>query len=79
MIIMPRDNETYLEWIKIEVSLARKRSRPIILVLPPGVTTAPDFMREAANEVVGWTAASIVAAIRNLAGNEAGILGHQGA
>ena len=65
VLITPRDNSAYLEWIRVEVALARKLNKPVIVVLPPGVTSVPDFMREAATETVGWSAASIVAAIRN--------------
>ena len=69
VIIMPGTNKIYLEWMQAEVLLAKKKAKPIILVLPPGNTSAPEFMREAASEVVGWSAASIVAAIRKCTGN----------
>jgi len=69
VLIIPGTNKVYLEWIQAEVLLARKKAKPVIIVLPRGVTSVPEFMREAASEVVGWSAASIVAAIRRWAGN----------
>jgi Thoeris protein ThsB, TIR-like domain len=67
VLIIPETNKAYLEWIYTEISIAKKRGRPVIVVLPPGVASVPAPMQQAADEVVGWSAASIVAAIRNLA------------
>lgn len=69
VLIIPGTNKAYLEWIQAEVLLAKKKAKPIILALPPSTTSVPEFMREAASEVVGWSAASIVAAIRKWACN----------
>jgi hypothetical protein len=69
VLIIPGTNKVYLDWLRAEVLIAKKKAKPIIAVLPPGTVAIPEFIREAASEVAGWSAASIISAIRNRAGS----------
>lgn len=52
------------EWIDFEINFARRIGSPIIGVLPRGSIQIPRSVQDAARELVGWTQASIVSAIR---------------
>ena len=52
------------EWIDFELSFARRIGRPVIGIVKWGAERAPLSIQNAAAEIVGWTGASIVRAIR---------------
>src|SRR5262249_39340294 len=51
-------------WIEFEVEFARQIGRPIIGVYPHGSVRMPLLISNSTTEMVGWTAGSIVSAIR---------------
>jgi len=54
----------YLQWIQVEVDIARNYGKPIIGVIPWGQMRTPEAVRAVATEMVAWSTISIVAAIR---------------
>lgn len=57
----------YHDWMKYEVDEALRMEKPIIVIMPWGSSYIPVDLRAKASKVVGWNAASIVSAIRELA------------
>jgi hypothetical protein len=55
---------SYREWIQKEIDIAREMNKPIIAIAPRGSQKIPQAVQDAADEVVGWTTASITDAIR---------------
>jgi len=55
------------EWIDFELSFARRIGNPIIGITKWGAERVPVSIQDAAREVVGWSSASIVRAIREYA------------
>jgi len=51
-------------WIQKEIEIAQRYGKPIIGVVPRGQERTPTVVQDAAVEMVGWTTASIVDAIR---------------
>ena len=51
-------------WIQRELEIAAAYGKPVIAVSPMGQQRTPLALRNAAKEIVGWRATSIVAAIR---------------
>lgn len=58
---------TYSKWIGKEVELAKAASKPIVAIEPWGSKNTSVFVKQAADQVVGWNTESVVSAIRNLA------------
>lgn len=54
----------YSEWILKEIKLAQSYNKPIIGVYPWGQQNMPLAIQNAATELVGWNANTIVSAIR---------------
>ena len=52
--------------MKYEVDEALRMGKPIIVIMPWGSSYIPVDLRAKASKVVGWNAASIVSAIREL-------------
>jgi hypothetical protein len=52
------------EWIDFELQFARRIGRPIIGIIKWGAERVPANIQDAATELVGWSGASIVQAIR---------------
>ncbi len=52
------------EWMQYEIDTALKYNKPIIGVVPWGQINIPTAVSNAADEMVRWNTASIVAAIR---------------
>ena len=55
------------DWIDFEINFARRTGRPILGIRPWGSQRLPAVLERAADEIVGWNSASIVAAVRRLA------------
>lgn len=55
------------DWIQYEINFARRIGRPIIGIRPWGSERIPEVIQNAAVEIVGWNADSIVSAIRTYA------------
>jgi len=55
------------DWIEYEINFARRIGRPIIGIDTWGSTRTTLAIQNAAKEIVGWTGASIVSAIRRWA------------
>jgi len=52
------------DWIEFEVEFARRIGRPIIGISKWGSERMPVLIQDAATEIVGWNAASVVRSIR---------------
>ena len=52
------------KWIKKEIAIAKRLSKPIVGIVPRGHRLTPIAVREAADTMVGWNSSSIVQAIR---------------
>lgn len=57
----------YRKWIKIEIEIAKKYNKPILLIEPYGSNRIPSIVEVSANKIVRWNTKSIVEAIRELA------------
>ena len=68
VVILAGVYATYSKWIDAEITLAQafRTSKPILAVRPRGNTRISQSVRDAADELVNWNTASIVAAIRRL-------------
>ena len=51
-------------WIQKEIEIAQRYGKPIVGVLPRGQERTPRVVQDAAAAMVGWTANSIISAIR---------------
>ena len=54
----------YRKWIQAEIEIAQRYRKPIIGVVPRGQERVPIEVQNVANEMVGWSTESIIAAIR---------------
>jgi hypothetical protein len=52
------------DWIQYEINFARRIGRPIIGIKPWGHVAIPIAVQRGADEIVGWSSASIVNAVR---------------
>ena len=59
----------YSDWIQFEIDFAEYLGKPILGVKPWGATKMPKAVQDAADEIVGWDAPTIVSAIQRLAQN----------
>ncbi len=75
VIIIAGMYANHRKWIQKEIDIAKSYGKPIIAVKPWGSQMTPREVIEAATEVVGWNAASIVAAVRRHAGLRQTLLG----
>ena len=57
----------YSDWIQFEIDFAQHLGKPILGIRPWGAQVMPQAVQDAANEIVGWNAPTIVSAIRRLA------------
>lgn len=67
VIILAGMYVAYSDWIQFEINHALRVGKPIIGVRPWGSERTPQAVVNAANELVGWNATSIVSAIRSWA------------
>jgi len=54
------------KWLDFELEMARKHQKPIIVVPCWGQTDVPPDVRQRADTVVGWDAAALFAAVKEL-------------
>ncbi len=52
------------EWMKYEIDSALTMNKPIIAIKPWGNILIPDYIKEKADEIVGWNTDSIISSIR---------------
>jgi hypothetical protein len=57
----------YRQWVQYEIGEARRMEKPIICIKPYGSQRVPRDLETYADRIVGWSTASIVQAIRDLA------------
>jgi hypothetical protein len=57
----------YRSWIQAEINIAQEYDKPIVGIIPWGSERTPIEVQNAALEMVGWNASSIVDAIRKYA------------
>jgi hypothetical protein len=57
------------DWIQFELDFAKHLNKPILGVRPWGTVKIPKSVQDAADEIVGWDAPTIVSAIQRLAQN----------
>jgi len=57
---------TYRDWIKKEIKMAKGYGKPIIGVRPRGQVRISQIVQDNADKIVGWTADSVVSAIREV-------------
>ncbi len=55
---------SYRYWIQKEIELAQEYGKPIVGLVPRGQTRTPQNVQDAADEMVAWSTASVVSAIR---------------
>ena len=55
---------TYSKWINIEIELAKSMGKKIIAIQPWGAERTSSVVKNAADDIVGWSTNSIVKAIR---------------
>jgi hypothetical protein len=70
VIIMAGKYATYSKWIQKEIKIAQDEfwdSKPILAVAPWGSQQVSSVVKDAADEIAGWSTNSIVGAIRRLA------------
>ena len=56
----------YSDWIQFEIDFARYLNKPILGIRPWRAAKMPQAVQDAADEIVGWNAPTIVSAIRRL-------------
>ena len=66
VIVLAGMYASYREWIQAEIDIATGWSKPILGVKPRGALRTPLAVSNAADEMVAWNTASIVAAVRRL-------------
>lgn len=64
VIILAGVYSTYSKWINIEIKLAKDMNKKIIAVKPCASTNTSSVVKDAADEIVGWSSNSIISAIR---------------
>lgn len=52
------------KWIQQELEIAEGYGKPVVAVSPLGQQRTPSAVQSVAKEIVGWRAASVVAAVR---------------
>ena len=57
----------YSDWMQTEMDIAVGFNKPILGIVPYGGERVPTAVQDAADEMVNWSTASIVSAIRSLA------------
>lgn len=67
VLILAGVYSTYSKWINREVEIAKSKKKPIIAIEPRASEKTSQYVKESANEIVGWNTDSIVSAIRKLA------------
>jgi hypothetical protein len=67
VIIISGMYAAYRKWIQKEMDMAKDMKKPIVGVKPWGQERTPEAVKDAANEMVGWKASSIVGAVRRWA------------
>ena len=67
VLILAGVYSTYSKWINREVEIAKSKKKPIIAIEPWASEKTSQYVKESANEIVGWNTNSIVSAIRKLA------------
>lgn len=55
---------SHSKWINKEIQIAKKYNKPIIAIKPWAAKNTSAFVKENANEIIGWNTESIVSAIR---------------
>ncbi len=69
VLVMAGVYATYSTWIQKEVRIAKTEfqiPKPVIAIKPWAQTNISQFVRENADEIVGWNTDSVVEAIRRL-------------
>jgi cysteine synthase len=64
VVIMAGIYSTHSKWIKKEIAMAIKYSKPIIAVQPWGSEKTSKIVKDNADAIVGWNGKSIVNAIK---------------
>ncbi len=64
VLILAGVYSTYSKWINKEVEIAKNLNKKIIAIEPWGSERTSFFVKENADEIVGWNTESIVRAIR---------------
>ena len=67
VIILSGMYVAYSDWIQFEIDFAQDLGKPILGIRPWGAQVMPQAVQDAADEIVGWNAPTIVSAIRRLA------------
>ena len=67
VIVMGGVYSTYSKWINIEIEMAQRMGKPIVMVAPWGAERTSEVVKSAADVIVGWRSSSIVEAIRSYA------------
>ena len=66
VVILAGVYSTYSKWIKEEINLAKDLEKPIVAVEYWGSERTSQVVKDNADKIVGWNAASVVKAIRDL-------------
>ncbi len=66
VVVMAGVYSSYSKWIKKEVRIAQRQGKPILAVAPWGNERVSQFVRDNADDIVGWNGSSIVSAIKRL-------------
>ncbi len=56
-------SEAYSTWIPREHEIAENLDKPIVAVKPEGQKNIPNYIKDSANEMAGWTRASVAQAL----------------
>lgn len=56
---------SYSNWIQKEVKIAQRLGKPIVAITPWGAQQISTFVRDNADDIVGWNAKPIVQAIKD--------------
>jgi hypothetical protein len=64
VIILAGMYVSYSDWIQFEIDFAKSLGKPILGIKPWGSERIPQAVQDAAKEIVGWNAPTIVDAIR---------------
>lgn len=69
VLVMAGVYATYSTWIQKEIKIAKTEfqpPKPVIAIKPWAQTNVSQFVREKADEIIGWNTESVVEAIRTL-------------
>jgi hypothetical protein len=64
VIILAGMYVSYSDWIQFEIDFAKSLGKPLLGIKPWGSERIPQAVQDAAKEIVGWNAPTIVDAIR---------------